>query len=91
MTSAWREATTTGAAKLLGMSRPQVGKLINQGRLPHNLIRTHQRILMHAINALQTQSKRQHSAMTELVVRHDELRLTQRAARSPPSPRRFTS
>ena len=78
VTQGLREVTTTEAAKLLGMSRPQVGKLMNQGGLPYRLVGTHHRIPVAAINAfLDIESKRQHAAMAELVALQNELGLTE--------------
>ena len=78
VTRGLQEFTTTEAAKLLGMSRPQVGKLMGQGRLPFRLVGTHHRIPASAINAfLDIESKRQHAAMAELVALQNELDLTE--------------
>ena len=78
MTRGLQEVTTTEAARLLGMSRPQVGKLMDQGRLPYRLVGTHHRIPASAINAfLDIESKRQHAAMAELVALQNELGLTE--------------
>ena len=78
MTRALQEVTTTEAAKLLGMSRPQVGKLMEQGRLPYRLVGTHHRIPLSAINAfLDIESKRQRAAMAELVALQNALGLTE--------------
>ena len=78
VTQGLREVTTTEAARLLGMSRPQVGKLINQGTLPYRLVGTHHRIPINAINAfLDIESKRQHAAMAELVALQNALGLTE--------------
>jgi excisionase family DNA binding protein len=69
-----QEVTPAEAAKLLGMSRPQVRKLIDEGRL----VGTHHRIPVAAINAfLDVESKRQHAAMAELVALQNELGLTE--------------
>jgi len=78
MTRGLQEVTTTEAAKLLGMSRPQVGKLMDQGHLPYRLVGTHHRIPASAINAfLDIESKRQHAAMAELVALQNALGLTE--------------
>ena len=76
VTRGLQEVTTSEAAKLLGMSRPQVGKLMDQGRLPYRLVGTHHRIPASAINAfLDIESKRQHAAMAELIALQNELGL----------------
>jgi len=78
VTRGLQEVTTTEAAKLLGMSRPQVGKLMDRGRLPYRLVGTHHRIPASAIDAfLDIESKRQHAAMAELVALQNELGLTE--------------
>ena len=70
--------TETEAAKILGMSRPQVRKLLDQGRLPYRLVGSHHRIPVSAINAfLDIESKRQHAAMAELIALQNELGLTE--------------
>jgi len=72
------EVTPTQAAKMLGMSRPQVRKLLEQGTLPYRLVGTHHRIPVAGINAfLDIESKRQHAAMAELVALQNELGLTE--------------
>ena len=37
VTHGLQEVTTTQAARMLGMSRPQVAKLLEQGKLPYRL------------------------------------------------------
>jgi len=78
VTGGLQEVTTTQAAKMLGMSRPQVAKLLEQGRLPYRLVGTHHRIPVAAIRAfLDIESKRMHAAMAELVALQNELGLTE--------------
>ncbi|MCL2788773.1 MAG: helix-turn-helix domain-containing protein [Micrococcales bacterium] len=78
VTQGQQEVTTTQAAKMLGMSRPQVGKLLDQGKLPFRLVGTHHRIPVAAIQAfLAIESKRQHAAMAELIALQNELGLTE--------------
>ena len=78
VTHGFQEVTPTEAAKLLGMSRPQVRKLLDQGKLPYRLVGTHHRIPISAIDAfLDIESKRQHAAMAELVALQNELGLTE--------------
>ncbi|MBY6709085.1 helix-turn-helix domain-containing protein [Rhodococcus sp. BP-241] len=40
-----KELTTTAAAKLLGVSRPTLMKLISQGDIPSHKVRSHTRVL----------------------------------------------
>jgi len=78
VTTGLHEVTTTQAAKMLGMSRPQVTKLLEQGELPYRLVGTHHRIPVSAIRAfLDIESKRMHAAMAELVALQNELGLTE--------------
>ncbi len=75
-TQGHNEVTSTEAAKLLGMSRPQVRKLLDQGKLPYRLVGSHHRIPMAAISTfLDIESKRQRAAMAELVALQNELGL----------------
>lgn len=46
------EVTPAEAAALLGMSRPQVRKLMDDGRLPFRKVGSHHRISLSAIQAL---------------------------------------
>jgi len=78
VTHGLQEVTPAEAAKILGMSRPQVRKLLDQGRLPYRLVGSHHRIPVSAINAfLDIESKRQHAAMAELIALQNELGLTE--------------
>ena len=78
VTRGLRELTTTEAAKVLGMSRPQVSKLMDQGRLPYRLVGTHHRIPVAAVSLfLDIESKRQHAAMAELVALQNKWGLTE--------------
>ncbi|NLJ53635.1 MAG: excisionase family DNA-binding protein [Intrasporangiaceae bacterium] len=45
------EVTPTQAGRLLGMSRPQVRKLMDDGRLDFRMVGTHHRISMASIDA----------------------------------------
>jgi hypothetical protein len=58
------------------MPRPQVRKLLDQGKLPYRLVGTHHRIPVSGINAfLDIERKRQHAAMAGLVALQNELGL----------------
>jgi hypothetical protein len=60
------------------MSRPQVRKLLDQGKLPFRLVGTRQRIPVAVVRAaLDIESKRRRAAMAELVALQNELGLTE--------------
>ena len=78
VTGGLQEVTTTQAARMLGMSRPQVVKLLEQQKLPFRLVGTHHRIPVAAIKAFQDiEAKRMHAAMAELAALQNELGLTE--------------
>ena len=78
VTGGLHEVTTTQAGQMLGMSRPQVVKLLQQGKLPYRLVGTHHRVPVAAIKTfLDIESKRMHAAMAELVALQNELGLTE--------------
>lgn len=61
------EVTPSQAAVILGISRPQVYRLIDEGRLAHRMVGTHRRIFMESLTAFRAeQQKRQRHAMKEL-------------------------
>ncbi|HMR48943.1 MAG TPA: helix-turn-helix domain-containing protein [Arachnia sp.] len=51
LAKAQREVTPTQAGRLLGMSRPQVRKLMEEGKLVFRKIGTHHRITIESIDA----------------------------------------
>lgn len=60
------EFTSNEAKTILGISRPQVYELIEQGRLAHRLVGTHRRILATAVTAFRAeQHSTQRHAMAE--------------------------
>lgn len=72
------EFTPNEAATILGISRPQVYKLIDQGRLAHRLVGTHRRIPAVAVTAFRAeQHAAQRQAMAELALLSNELGLTE--------------
>lgn len=72
------EFTPNEAATILGISRPQVYKLIDQGRLAHRLVGTHRRIPATAVTAFRAeQLAAQREAMAELTRLSNELGLTE--------------
>ncbi|MDR1237404.1 MAG: helix-turn-helix domain-containing protein [Propionibacteriaceae bacterium] len=76
ITEGLREVTPTDAAAMLGMSRTQVRKLMDEGKLPFRMVGTHHRIRVDAINAwLKIEDARQEAAMAELMALQNELGL----------------
>lgn len=72
------EVTPTEAAVLLGMSRPQVRKLMDQGMLEFRKVGTHHRIRISAIRAfLETERPRRREALAELAAMQNDLGLTE--------------
>ncbi|WP_424442367.1 helix-turn-helix domain-containing protein [Microbacterium sp.] len=68
------EFTPNEAATILGVSRPQVYKLIEQGRLAHRLVGTHRRIPVASVTAFcAEQHTAQREAMEELTRLSNEL------------------
>lgn len=64
---AQEEFTPNEVATILGISRPQVYKLIEEGRLAHRMVGTHRRIPAEAVTAFKTeQQAHQRRAMDEL-------------------------
>jgi excisionase family DNA binding protein len=57
--------TTQQAADLLGVSRPTVIKLLNEGRIRFDRTGTHRRILLHGLLAYRAQRRRDQYAMLE--------------------------
>lgn len=71
------EVTTTEAAVLLGMSRPQVRKLMDRGLLEFRKVGTHHRIRVSSIRAfLDAERPRRRAALAELAELQNELGLT---------------
>ncbi|MFI6041230.1 helix-turn-helix domain-containing protein [Nocardia sp. NPDC051321] len=72
------ELTTTTAAKILGMSRPTLMKLIKDGALPAHKVRSHTRLLSKDVFAFkQQQSAEQRLAFEDLRRLEDELGLVE--------------
>lgn len=72
------EVTPNEAAKLLGMSRPQVRKLIDQGALQFRMVGSHHRIGVTSIqNFLDEERSRRRAALGGLAHVQDELGLTE--------------
>lgn len=72
------EVSPNEAAAMLGMSRPQVRKLMDSGLLVSRKVGTHHRILVNSIEAFQSaERRRRQGAIAELIRVQDELGLTE--------------
>jgi len=72
------EVTPTEAAVLLGMSRPQVRKLMDRGLLEFRRVGTHHRITMSSIKMfLDNERSRRREALADLAALQNELGLTE--------------
>lgn len=72
------EVTPTEAAALLGMSRPQVRRLMDRDLLEFRKVGTHHRIRVSSIRAfLESERPRRREAMAELADLQNELGLTE--------------
>ena len=70
------EFTPNEAAAILGVSRPQVYKLIEDGRLAHRMVGTHRRIPIASVTAFHAeQQAAQRAAMNELTALSNDLGL----------------
>lgn len=70
------ELSTFGAAKLLGMSRPTLIKLLDEGRIPHRMVGSHRRIRTADLLAYQAaELAARRAALDELVALSEELGL----------------
>lgn len=72
------EVTPSEAAELLGMSRPQVRKLMDRGVLDFRKVGAHHRIRVSSIRAfLDAERPRRRAALEDLADLQDELGLTE--------------
>ncbi len=72
------EVTPTEAAVLLGMSRPQVRKLMDRGLLDFRMVGTHHRVQVSAIRAfLEAERPRRRQVPAELAAVQNDLDLTE--------------
>lgn len=72
------EITPTEAAVLLGMSRPQVRKLMDQGLLQFRKVGTHHRIRVSSIRAfLEAERPRRREALADLAALQNDLGLSE--------------
>lgn len=70
------EVTPTEAAGLLGMSRPQVRKLMDEGKLPFRKVGTHHRIKVSSIRVfLEAEQAHMEAGMEEFARLQNELGL----------------
>jgi excisionase family DNA binding protein len=78
VTAGTAEVTPTEAAVLLGMSRPQVRKLMDRGLLDFRTVGTHHRIRVSSIRAfLEAERPRRREALAELAVLQNDLGLAE--------------
>jgi excisionase family DNA binding protein len=74
LTHSFEEVSPTEAAALLGMSRPQVRKLMDKGLLPFRMVGTHHRIPVAGIKKfIIEQRDRRTAALAELAELQNEL------------------
>ena len=78
VTQGLQEVSPTEAALMMGMSRTQVRKLLDEGSLPFRMVGSHHRIRLEAINQwLKIEDARQEAAMAELAALQNDLGLTE--------------
>jgi excisionase family DNA binding protein len=78
VTRGLREVSPSEAAMMLGMSRPQVRKLLDEGVLSFRLVGTHHRIPVAEVQAvLKAERARRRGAMAEFMALQNELGLTE--------------
>jgi excisionase family DNA binding protein len=71
-----QEVTPTEAAAMLGISRPQVRKLMNQGLLSYRMVGTHHRIPIEGITRyLESERRRRQEARKKYAAFQNELGL----------------
>ncbi len=72
------EVSPADAAPLLGMSRPQVRKLMDEGLLEHRKVGTHHRVKVASIHQfIEVERARQGTALERLSALQDRLGLTE--------------
>jgi excisionase family DNA binding protein len=78
VTHGWQEVSPADAAVMLGMSRAQVRKLMDEGKLPFRMVGSHHRLRADAVKAwLEIEEARQEAAMANLMALQNELGLTE--------------
>ena len=77
-TKGLREVSPAEAASMMGMSRAQLHKLLDDGALPFRMVGSHHRIRLDTVNRwLEVEDARQAKAMAELSALQNELGLTE--------------
>ena len=77
-TKGLQEVSPAEAASMMGMSRAQVHKLLDDGVLPFRMVGSHHRIRLDAVNRwLEIEDARQKKAMAELMTLQNALGLTE--------------
>jgi len=77
-TKGLREVSPAEAALMMGMSRAQLHKLLDDGVLPFRMVGSHHRIRLDAVNRwLEIEDARQEKAMADLMALQNELGLTE--------------
>lgn len=72
------EVTPNEAARMLGVSRPQIRKMMDQGELPFRMVGSHHRISLEAIESFRlADDARRDVAMQALADLQNELGLTE--------------
>lgn len=72
------EISPADAAPFLGMSRPQVRKLMDEGLLEHRMVGTHHRIKVASIQTfIERERERKRAGMAELAALQNSLGLTE--------------
>jgi excisionase family DNA binding protein len=78
ITQGFEEVTPSQAATLLGMSRPQVRRMMDRGVLPFRMVGTHHRIRVSDLRAFDAaERERQEAAMARFTALENELGLTE--------------
>jgi len=73
-----QEVSSAEAALMLGMSRPQVRKLMDRGALPHRMVGAHRRIAVEDVQGfLAAERQRRRDALAKFSALENELGLTE--------------
>jgi len=78
VTHGLQEVSPAEAGSMLGISRPQVRKLMDSGALPFRMVGAHHRIAVEDIETwLATERKRKHESLQRFFALENELGLTE--------------